>query len=657
MPILPVCHTSFVRLGWILSPERMQELNRVLCEKLDEKMKGTSVEGTIQKLFEGECISYIECNNVNFKSTRTEAFQDLQLDVQGCKDVYKSFEKYVAVEQLEGANQYDAKEQGHGMQDARKGVWFRRFPPVLELQLKRFDYDFARDQMVKINSRYEFPPELDLDKYLAPDAERGVRNLYALHSVLVHSGGVHGGHYYAYIRPTLEPDGGWFKFDDERVSKEEPSAAIDQQFGGQDETPPAPGYGTYNPQQFKYTRHSNAYMLVYVRLCDKDHIVCPVSEDEIAAHLRQRLRREAEEKARKKQERAEAHLYIVVKVATDADLEQQIGGEIHFDLVNHEKVRHFRVLKATPFAEVKSQVETALGVPLARQSFWTWAKRQNNTFRPRGKLLPAEEAMTVSQLQTAQAKDLRGGNDTDLRLFLTQTPEPGPSNLREAASGVAEILLFFKLYSPESNSLRYVGHGMFNATTQMGAMREFCNQRAGFPLDTELAYYEEVKSEPEVMCEELDKKQTPKAAQLEDGDIICFQRAHLPNGITPRFTNVKDFMGYVKNRQVVNFRELEKPKDQVWGAWCHAGVTQRLCTPQAHPCEARRVQGTRLELLKHNTYEEVTAALAKHLGLQEPSWLRLTQHNVYTHQPKPSPIRYQGIDRLSEMTQQYAQVC
>ena len=84
---------------------------------------------------------------------------------------------------------------------------------------------------------------------------------------------------------------------------------------------------------------------------------------------------------------------------------------------------------------------------------------------------------------------------------------------------------------------------------------------------------------------------------------------------------------------------------------------QRLCTPQAHPCEARRVQGTRLELLKHNTYEEVTAALAKHLGLQEPSWLRLTQHNVYTHQPKPSPIRYQGIDRLSEMTQQYAQVC
>ncbi|CAA3018740.1 ubiquitin carboxyl-terminal hydrolase 12-like isoform X1, partial [Olea europaea subsp. europaea] len=61
--------------------------------------------------------------------------------------------------------------------------------------------------MRKINDRYEFPLELDLDrdngKYLSPDTDRSVRNLYMLHSVLVHSGGVHGGHYYAFIRPTL----------------------------------------------------------------------------------------------------------------------------------------------------------------------------------------------------------------------------------------------------------------------------------------------------------------------------------------------------------------------------------------------------------------------------------------------------------------------
>jgi hypothetical protein len=38
---------------------------------------------------------------------------------------------------------------GH-MQDAKKGVLFIDFPPVLQLQLKRFEYDFMRDTMVKV---------------------------------------------------------------------------------------------------------------------------------------------------------------------------------------------------------------------------------------------------------------------------------------------------------------------------------------------------------------------------------------------------------------------------------------------------------------------------------------------------------------------------
>ena len=70
----------------------------------------------------------------------------------------------------------------------------------------------------QINDRYEFPDELDLDvedgKWLSENADRSVRNLYKLHSVLVHSGGVHGGHYYAYIQPDGKR---WLKFDDERV--------------------------------------------------------------------------------------------------------------------------------------------------------------------------------------------------------------------------------------------------------------------------------------------------------------------------------------------------------------------------------------------------------------------------------------------------------
>jgi hypothetical protein len=35
-------------------------------------------------------------------------------------------------------------------QEAKKGVLFDSFPPVLQLQLKRFEYDYTRDTMVKV---------------------------------------------------------------------------------------------------------------------------------------------------------------------------------------------------------------------------------------------------------------------------------------------------------------------------------------------------------------------------------------------------------------------------------------------------------------------------------------------------------------------------
>eukprot|EP01018_Ginkgo_biloba_P034387 Gb_34568 [translate_table: standard] len=328
----------------------VQELNRVLCEKLEDKMKGTVVEGTIQKLFEGHHMNYIECIDVDYKSTRKESFYDLQLDVKGCKDVYDSFDKFVQVEKLEGDNKYQAEQ--FGLQDARKGVLFVDFPPVLQLHLKRFEYDFNRDSMMKINDRYEFPLQLDLDtgdgRYLSPDTDRTVRNLYSLHSVLVHSGGVHGGHYYAFIRPMLSEQ--WYKFDDERVTKENEKTVLEEQYGG--EVIPQGNLGSNNTA-FKFTRHSNAYMLVYVRESDKDKIICNIDDKDIARHLNERLKREQQENENKRKEAGESHLYIVVKVACEDDFFKQVGEHIHFELVDFGKVLSLRVQKKTVFSEFK----------------------------------------------------------------------------------------------------------------------------------------------------------------------------------------------------------------------------------------------------------------------------------------------------------------
>ncbi|KAK6926479.1 MATH/TRAF domain, partial [Dillenia turbinata] len=600
----------------------VQELNRVLSEKLEDKMKGTVVEGTIQQLFEGHHMNYIECINVDYKSTRKESFYDLQLDVKGCRDVYASFDKYVEVERLEGDNKYHAEQ--YGLQDAKKGVLFIDFPPVLQLQLKRFEYDFMRDTMVKINDRYEFPLQLDLDredgKYLSPEANRSVRNLYTLHSVLVHSGGVHGGHYYAFIRPTLSDQ--WYKFDDERVTKEDTKRALEEQYGGEEELPQTnPGF---NNTPFKFTKYSNAYMLVYIRESDKDKIICNVDEKDIAEHLRERLKKEQEEKEHKKKEKAEAHLYTMIKVARDNDLVEQIGKDIYFDLVDHDKVKSFRIQKQMPFNVFKEEVAKEFCIPVQYQRFWLWAKRQNHTYRPNRPLTPLEETQSVGQLREVSNKV----HNAELKLFLEietgldLRPIPPPDKTK------VDILLFFKLYDPEKEELRYVGRLFVKGTGKPVEILTKLNEMAGYGPDEEIELYEEIKFEPHVMCEPIDKKFTFRASQLEDGDIVCFQKTLPPESSERfRYPDVPSFLEYVHNRQVVHFRSLEKPKED------------DFC----------------LELSKLFTYDDVVERVAAQLGLDDPSKIRLTSHNCYSQQPKPQPIKYRGVEHLSDMLVHYNQ--
>ncbi|XP_042049770.1 ubiquitin C-terminal hydrolase 12-like isoform X4 [Salvia splendens] len=576
----------------------VQELNRVLCEKLEDKMKGTVVEGTIQQLFEGHHMNYLECINVEYKSTRKESFYDLQLDVKGCKDIYASFDKYVEVERLEGDNKYHAEQ--YGLQDARKGVLFIDFPPVLQLQLKRFEYDFVRDTMVKINDRYEFPLQLDLDrenrKYLSPEADSSVRNLYTLHR---------------------------FKFDDERVTKEDMKRALEEQYGGEEELPQTnPGF---NNSPFKFTKYSNAYMLVYIRESDTDKIICNVDEKDIAEHLRIRLKKEQEEKEQKRQEKAEAHLYTIIKVAQDEDLVHQIGKDIYFDLVDHDKVRQFRIQKQLTFNSFKEEVAKEFGIPVQFQRFWVWAKRQNHTYRPNRPLTPQEENQSVGQLREVSNK----ANNAELKLFLEvavgldMQPLPPPEKTKE------DIILFFKLYDPIKEELRYVGRLFVKGNGKPMDILKKLNEMAGFAPDEEIELFEEIKYEPNVMCEHIDKKLSFRSSQLEDGDIICFQKS--PQGLSSEECNyptVSAFLIYVHNRQVVRFRSLEKPKED------------EFC----------------LELSKQNNYDEVVEYVARRLGLDDASKIRLTSHNCYSQQPKPQPIKYRGAERLTDMLIHYNQI-
>jgi len=60
---------------------------------------------------------------------------------------------------------------------------------------------------------------------------------------------------------------------------------------------------------------------------------------------------------------------------------------------------------------------------------------------------------------------------------------------------------------------------------------------------------------------------------------------------------------------------------------------------------------------KVHSYDEVVERVARRIDLDDPSKIRLTSHNCYSQQPKPQPIKYRGVERLSDMLVHYNQAC
>ena len=69
----------------------VQEFNQLLIEEMENKMKGTSVEGSFNKMFTGKYNNYIQCLYVDCRREIEESFNEIQLTVKGYKNLYESF--------------------------------------------------------------------------------------------------------------------------------------------------------------------------------------------------------------------------------------------------------------------------------------------------------------------------------------------------------------------------------------------------------------------------------------------------------------------------------------------------------------------------------------------------------------------------------------
>jgi ubiquitin carboxyl-terminal hydrolase 7 len=551
--------------GWearhIFEQQDVQELSRILMDRMEERMKGTEAENALAKMFVGKMKTYISCINVDYESSRLEDFWDIQLNVSGNKDLNDSFKDYIQVETMDGENKYFA--EGFGLQDAKKGVIFEAFPSVLHLQLKRFEYDINRDAMMKVNDRHEFPESFDAAPYLSDDADKSEPYIYKLHGVLVHSGDIAAGHYYAFIKP--QKDGPFYKFDDDRVTRATMKEALDDNFGGEYGALANGNTGIRNPytRTLSTKKSMSAYMLVYIRESRIDQILQPVTEADTPAHIAQTIIKEKELLEEKRKEREEQHLYLGCAVIFEDKFRSYEGFDLAdwslTDQQNPMAPVYYRTLRASTVKEFCQRIAEDKNVSPERVRIWVMVNRQNKTVRPDQPLMDPD--MTIEEAFTKHSS-----RDKNFRLWAEIASEEevidGKVTWPETATNASNnmpTLVFIKHFSVENQSLLGVGHIYIKKFQKVSDMFPMINKLMGWAqgsvLGNNILLFEEIKTS---MIEPMKPKVTMQQAEIQDGDIICFQNA-IPDDQAKiivdsgRYAGAREFYDYLLNRVTIKF--------------------------------------------------------------------------------------------------------
>ena len=132
-------------------------------------------------------------------------------------ELSECFDKLVAHEKIEGTDQVVCGRCREAT-DHEKKLDLSRLPPVLLVQLKRFEFSAASRR--KIQTFVSFPLNgLDLTQYVHRSCinEEPEERQYDLFAVINHYGSLYGGHYVAVVKS--EVDNKWYKYNDSSVSE------------------------------------------------------------------------------------------------------------------------------------------------------------------------------------------------------------------------------------------------------------------------------------------------------------------------------------------------------------------------------------------------------------------------------------------------------
>ncbi|XP_056293516.1 ubiquitin carboxyl-terminal hydrolase 48 isoform X2 [Pseudoliparis swirei] len=237
-----------------------QEFSKLFLSLLEDtlsKQKNPNLQNVIQRQFCGQFSYVTVCNECGRSSALPSRFYELELNIQGNKNLTECVTEFLKEEKLDEDNRYFC-ESCQTKQSATRRIRLHSIPPTLNLQLMRFVFDRLTGHKKKLNTFISFPEQLDMGPFL--EGTQDQKCVYELSAVLIHRGiSAYSGHYIAHVKDARTGD--WYKFNDEEIEKMEGKKL---QLGTEEDIAETVKSQTRKPKCSKgYHCSRNAYMLVY----------------------------------------------------------------------------------------------------------------------------------------------------------------------------------------------------------------------------------------------------------------------------------------------------------------------------------------------------------------------------------------------------------
>ena len=316
-------------------------------------------------------------------------------------------------------------------------------------------------------------------------------------------------------------------------------------------------------------------------------------------------------------------MYLSIGVVTEDNFKAYQGFDLTTWDTESAAARMHRVLRTSTLAELTRTVADSMRLPAEQVRLWIMVNRQNKTIRP-------DQPIPDLEMTIDEAYNKYGSRDKSFRLWAEKASqlEEGkpvwPDMQQPAGTNNPAILVFLKYFDVESQSLMGVGHIYVKKQSKVSDMVPMIQQIMGWTngvpsisngltngtsTPPTLSLYEEIKHS---MIEPMKSKATLAMAEIQDGDIVCFQKALSDKEIsaiaqTGSYTDAREFYDYLLNRKTVSF----SPKN----------------------ASENEADTFKLDLSRKMSYEQFSAKVGEYLKV-DPTHIRFSTVNATTGKVK-----------------------